>query len=60
VFWLVMTAIAFTLSAVYAVLSAWGGRLGIGTDRLRTIRSSSWGLFAWAAVFAAHYVFAAR
>lgn len=59
-FWLVMTVIAFTLSAIYAVLSGWGGRLGIGPDRLRTIRLSSWGLFAWAAVCAAHYVIATR
>lgn len=59
-FWLVMTIVAGSLSALYAALGAWGGRLGIGDDRLRTIRLSSWGLFAWTALCVAHYALAAR
>ncbi|HVA05416.1 MAG TPA: hypothetical protein VNG12_01620 [Acidimicrobiales bacterium] len=59
-FWLVMTIMAFALSALYAGLSILGGRIGFGSDRLRTIRRSSWGLFAWAAICAAHYAIAAR
>ncbi len=60
VFWLVMTIVAVALSATYGCLSLWGGRFGIGSDRLRAIRRSSWGLFAWAAICAAHYAIGTR
>ena len=59
VFWLIMTLIAGTLSAIYASLSVWGGRLGIGDERRRTIRMASRGLFAWMAICIAHYAIAA-
>jgi|SwirhisoilCB2_FD_contig_31_21696034_length_317_multi_1_in_0_out_0_1 hypothetical protein len=55
VFWLVMTVVTFASSVIYAVLGGWGGRLGIGSARLQTIKRSSWGLFAWAAICAGHY-----
>jgi hypothetical protein len=51
----VMTVVTFASSAIYAVLGGWGGRMGIGSARLQTIRRSSWGLFAWAAICAGHY-----
>lgn len=41
-FWTVMLVLAATVSVVYAAISVWGGRLGIGASRLRLYRRSSW------------------